>query len=457
MRSYAVVFTSRLALLTVTLSFAKAFTINGLPAVVTAGQVETLTWTRDKDDPTNFQLAKSSAGKLGMIGSPLTVDKQEETQGTLPVTFIDAPTQVTIVAYDLKHGVSVDPNKDKPFFTDTAHPINIQFPPSPHMSPAQVPHPTSTTSAPTITPNTPPGSPNSASQTQVPTVPTSVSVNSTSMANGGTITTKGLPGASTGQSGSSGSSQSGMFGNLGYNSTVASATNTIGPVFPGDPTNPSTSPPPHPSNLGIIVGTVLGSLAFIVFIILLVVCILRRYRKRITQPDRPGIFYRDKMIKSDERIPRVHSDLEPLNHTSNDSPTVDDAENTNLITSRNRSSDATTLSVPDYRTIYTITETDSAYVSYEGSDLTSIITEHAEPYNGVAPRTERQMSIEKKIFQLQGKLIRLHGESRSTGSIPSIPSIVGDIRERIERLKILQEGEWAREISDDVPIEMYGS
>ncbi|KAG7087115.1 hypothetical protein E1B28_013096 [Marasmius oreades] len=217
----------------------KAFTINGLPAVVTSGQVEILTWTRELNDPTNFQLAKSEAGKvaLGMIGSPVTASA-EDPRGTLPITFLEAPNQLTIAAYDLNHvqlDVLVDPTKTKPtpFFADTVHPINVQLTPPP----LQELTPTSATPSPTITQATLQGTASTASQTnetpittlnssQVPTVSASVRINSLSMASGGTVT--GKPGAGTGQPGSSGSSQSGMFGNLGYNSTVASATDTSG-------------------------------------------------------------------------------------------------------------------------------------------------------------------------------------------------------------------------------------
>ncbi|KAG7087119.1 hypothetical protein E1B28_013100 [Marasmius oreades] len=111
-----------ITILSVLFTSSKAFSIGALPATVTAGQVESLTWMRSESDPTCFLLGKTSAAKnmLGEI-SPTVSVRMEQTQGILPVTFNNAQIQVTIVAYDLDH------SKEPPFYIDS-NPIEILSP-----------------------------------------------------------------------------------------------------------------------------------------------------------------------------------------------------------------------------------------------------------------------------------------------------------------------------------------
>ncbi|ESK88231.1 hypothetical protein Moror_5501 [Moniliophthora roreri MCA 2997] len=74
----------------------------------------------------------------------------------------------------------------------------------------------------------------------------------------------------------------------------------------------------------------------------------------------------------------------------------------------------------------------------------TVITE----IHGPRARTDRQMEIEDKILALQGEMIsvsRLHGRSSPEEA---------EIRERIERLQVLKDGDWALERSDEKPREM---
>ncbi|KAF9258708.1 hypothetical protein L218DRAFT_948201 [Marasmius fiardii PR-910] len=82
--------------------FSKALTINALPATVTDGQVETVTWTRDQDkDPTHFQFIQTRGSQLYLPIGPTFSVKKEQTQGTFAVTFTGAGSQVMIWANNL--------------------------------------------------------------------------------------------------------------------------------------------------------------------------------------------------------------------------------------------------------------------------------------------------------------------------------------------------------------------
>ncbi|KAF9264423.1 hypothetical protein L218DRAFT_943868 [Marasmius fiardii PR-910] len=344
-----------------------------------------------------------------------------------------------------------------PFFIDS-HPITIggsvtggqqPLPPpttthSQPMTPVSTPPQVTQQRTPTPPPQTKSGS---ASTSQLSTNHASSSGSTSSTANTSS-TTKTDSIRTTGVSSirrTSGTNESGL--------PPTSATITSGSE---PPVGSSASTQSHSPNLSIIVGVILGVIAFIV-LLLFTICIYRRKRKIRSTPGILEAFYREKMIKSAERVPEPPpSDLEPLNKArlSVISEVSTHGERSTTDTSIHLSSDIASLQGPDY-TIYTITESDSANESYAASEFTSTV----EPseyyyYGGAAPRTDRQMDIEKRIFQLQGQLIDLLDRTRSTDSIPSIPSTIGEVRDRIKKLRELQEGEWAREICDEPPAEM---
>ncbi|KAG7087117.1 hypothetical protein E1B28_013098 [Marasmius oreades] len=87
-----------ITVLAVLFTSSKAFSIGALPATITAGEGELLTWVRNPVEPTSFQLATGTLA-LERIDATVSVGTGE-TQGTLPVTF-KAPRRVTLVAYDL--------------------------------------------------------------------------------------------------------------------------------------------------------------------------------------------------------------------------------------------------------------------------------------------------------------------------------------------------------------------
>ncbi|KAF9257468.1 hypothetical protein L218DRAFT_949150 [Marasmius fiardii PR-910] len=90
----------RILLLIIKSTASGAFSINSLPSTVTPGQAETITWVRDKNDPTHFVLAEDLSGTPLVIDPTVSVDNGL-VQGTLLAPFFTAGSQVNIVAYDL--------------------------------------------------------------------------------------------------------------------------------------------------------------------------------------------------------------------------------------------------------------------------------------------------------------------------------------------------------------------
>ncbi|KAG7087064.1 hypothetical protein E1B28_013047 [Marasmius oreades] len=452
MRSYCRVVLTSLTLFLVC-PFSWGFSISGLTPTVTLGQVEQLTWFRDPNDPAVFQLAKGSGTKLPdfnwkTIGPIISVD-QDTTQGIVSVNFDDALSQVTIVAYETLFKAEIP--KLPGFFTDP-NPITIMMtpPPPPPASQNTVLVSLSRTVDSTTTP--PP------SLSTIPSSHSSTVGNSSPMITSTAVgsNTNELPTFAAVLPDSSLASVADTESETGQLLTVTAAGTTSAPhggnKNPISPSSPSDALQSHP-NVGVIVGATIGSILFVIMLFLLVVCARRRNLQKRYRSALSGRFYRDKMIKSEERlpIPEDQPDFNPFDPFNEPKNVFPASRNLKNVTSP--SPDVTHLQVPHHAT-YTVTETGSAYESYEGGSEYASTVDHTDPYCGIAPRTERQMDIERKIFQLQEQLIRLRGESRSTASTPSISSTVGDIRERIERLKVLQEGQWARELSDEVPMEM---
>ncbi|KAI3608715.1 hypothetical protein WG66_003862 [Moniliophthora roreri] len=161
----------------------------------------------------------------------------------------------------------------------------------------------------------------------------------------------------------------------------------------------------------IIIGSTIGGVVFL--ILLLVLFLLCRRRRRNRKPNRIStftsgsglLFDRERMVKSSP--PKVDSGAiySPISRSSTPAPSF--------------------------------TETAITGVTYE--------TEIPRP----RARTDRQMEIEEKIQLLQSEIISV---SRSYGR--SSPE-EAEIREKIDRLHVLKEGDWALERSDEKPTEMW--
>ncbi|KAF9256630.1 hypothetical protein L218DRAFT_1023936, partial [Marasmius fiardii PR-910] len=106
----------RVLLLIIRATLSGAFGVNPLPSTATPGQTETLTWLREKSDPTRFVFAEQFFGTPIIINPTISVGNTQ-LQGTLLVTFMNAGSQMTIVAYERRDGDDAVP-PIIPFFID---------------------------------------------------------------------------------------------------------------------------------------------------------------------------------------------------------------------------------------------------------------------------------------------------------------------------------------------------
>ncbi|KAL0572879.1 hypothetical protein V5O48_009092 [Marasmius crinis-equi] len=197
---------------------------------------------------------------------------------------------------------------------------------------------------------------------------------------------------------------------------------------------------------GVIAGATIGAVVAIAIIALLVwLLVFRRRRRRqriLSHSEEDGAFSREKMIKEREPTPNV---LQPSAIPSLTVTNARDSLDTNgaaavasnrlsAVPSRTSSFDDTT-TVGDKRDSY------------------------LPPPNTGTARTDRQMQIEQKMMELQGQLIALNERSkvpRSQGRSSPEETQMEEIKERIEKLKVLMGGEWAMERSDETPAEILG-
>ncbi|KAK1235856.1 hypothetical protein PQX77_000906 [Marasmius sp. AFHP31] len=226
----------------------------------------------------------------------------------------------------------------------------------------------------------------------------------------------------------------------------------------------SQPPPAKGSDIATIIGATLGSLASIILILFFIFC-CRRQGKHSLLIEKSENFQGERMIKRREENQLQQKDIAHSKDFDPEAPMttmfaphssghVDDTSSTFSGASDSERASETTLESHDY-TIHTISE------SRNEPDVTSTIestsTEITHEY--ITPRADRQMEIEKKIFELQGQIIRLSDRSRSSDIGLSTPSSMNteiiDLRERVAKLKKLQGEGWAMELTEKVPLEMY--
>ncbi|KAJ8091152.1 hypothetical protein PM082_024581 [Marasmius tenuissimus] len=458
------------------------FSISGIPDQVPLSQPVVFAWTRTPGDPTRFVLAKTVSGTnpAGPIYPTVSV-ASGETVGILTASFLDDIKTVFIVGYDLDKPIKfpgdIINNGPRPatFFNDP-HQITI----SGGGSPPTLTTTSSSSLGDSSQTRSPTAGPVSQQDPSTTTITTSSSITST-RTNARTFsalpTSTSMPGgAASGQpSVSASQSYSGMPSITGIDSPAseggsqemasesADSSSQDSPQSTPPPEGQSAGPKRRPS-IGAIVGAILGTLAFIALLLFLICC-RRRIRQKNWRPVRPGTFYGEKMIKRREEdqleqignADRRASNSELLStdtYASRIAGQVNDSASTASGLSSSRRNSEATLEHPDY-TIYTISEVGSSEV-----DATSTIepasTEIAHEY--ITPRTDRQMEIERKIFELQGQIIRLSDRSKSSEIVPSTPISIDlemlKLREKVVRLRELQDEEWAREVTDEVPFEM---
>ncbi|KAL0062825.1 hypothetical protein AAF712_010279 [Marasmius tenuissimus] len=230
---------------------------------------------------------------------------------------------------------------------------------------------------------------------------------------------------------------------------------SLGPGSPqsSDTSEIHTSGSKHHSNVGEIIGAALGSLAFIILALWLILhC--RRHRKQTSwRAKKPEKFCRENMVRRrkddqlDEKgvaghlsVPR--SALHAITFYGGDTPTILNAPG-----SRRDSEARSERAESPISTISTIdSQTDAT------STVEPTFTEITHEY--ITPRTDRQMEIERKVLELQSRIIGLSSSENVTSTCASMESEIVNLRECVVRLRVLQEGEWARELTDVVPVEM---
>ncbi|KAL0062842.1 hypothetical protein AAF712_010297 [Marasmius tenuissimus] len=262
-----------------------------------------------------------------------------------------------------------------------------------------------------------------------------------------------------------------MLGVANSNSFPIAATPTTpdGGNFSLKPGSPQSSYPSgdeasgskNQSNIGAIIGATIGALVLFILSLFLIFHYRRQNVGKYWRPRKAQNFHGESMTQRREEsqleqkaIPNNRdSTFQPLSSTT-PAPLIvnygDDNVSTASDASHSRRDSRSTLD----HTIYTISETES------GKEVTSTLelasTEITHEY--IRPRTDRQMEIERKIFELQGQIIRLNDQSRSSMNRSSTPMSMDPemlkLRERVARLTELQGEEWAMELTEKVPLEM---
>ncbi|KAJ8090111.1 hypothetical protein PM082_018694 [Marasmius tenuissimus] len=236
-----------------------------------------------------------------------------------------------------------------------------------------------------------------------------------------------------------------------YSPTPVSSINPVTESQTNSPLSsslPSVATATSKNRAGTIAGATIGAVAGIVLVLLGVLLLLqRRRRQRRSTPirdDDPETFSRERMIK--ERDPTSH----PASHTSHTSHTREYEAIPTIVVNHSKTNTPTAgLSVPPSRS--------------SSMDDTTTIGDNRDSYippprPGTA-RTDRQMQIEQKIMELHGRLITLNERARSPDSNASEPrsdTQMSETRERIEKLRGLMNGDWAREVDDEIPAEVLG-
>ncbi|KAK7026463.1 hypothetical protein VNI00_015622 [Paramarasmius palmivorus] len=167
-----------------------------------------------------------------------------------------------------------------------------------------------------------------------------------------------------------------------------------GPSSPSTTSAASHNPnPDRPTIIGAVVGSVI---AFILITVALISLLRRRSRRRKSAIG----FNRNMMVKGTGDL-EVEADIDPRRH-------------------------------PDHR--YSSLSTASEIVS--DSELTE-------------KQTERQMEIDERLHHLNDLLGTLESQPQAEND-----GSIGKVKDRIKRFTVLKEGDWAREISDEKPVEL---
>ncbi|KAJ8093830.1 hypothetical protein PM082_009693 [Marasmius tenuissimus] len=439
-----------------------------VPAQAKFNEEVTVTWTHKAGDPTKFAIAA--------VPTPQTPEKvlifgwaEVSTQqtATMKATISnDKWKTLTVGAYEISStnvAIFLAPGQmPNPFYTHSP-PISIGDISGPKTQPedpntrtgktSSLVHPTAQRTS--LGPSKP-ASQDSTANTVTTSVTASTSSGSSTSPIGGHVMGAGTQSQSTTRSGSQ-IDQSGGYSDSPDIRKSHQQSQLPGPSSEPVPTSTSgASPQTRQSNIGTILGAVLGVLILLISIILAIICCRRRNKNHhniLWKPaGRPITFFKDKMVhRSDDQsetgeksLPgRWDSDREwlPTSVFAAHSIHEKDTDGMSL-------TDSLTTDLPlSTAYAYTITEYESDITSTIAGGLSEVSNNAKGGVYGAGARTDRQMEIEGKIFELQREILRM----RAAGGDPTD---VAKLRDRIERLRQLQGGKWAMELSNEVPSEM---
>ncbi|KAL0070361.1 hypothetical protein AAF712_002551 [Marasmius tenuissimus] len=306
----------------------------------------------------------------------------------------------------------------------------------------------------------------SGDQVGTSTTPPQSSTSNSTPASASALTTPLTPSTPSSSTNGGESTNENFGGTLAANVPTASSGQTDVPPNTHDPhqqgsltstsggpsaTPPSGTPPvTHKTNVGTIIGAILGALLLLILVLVVILCYRRRRKHRQDKWWKPAegriTFFKDKMVnRPDEESEKEKArgdDRGLFGYSVFASKTARQKETDGMSSVDSFASDL------PLSTAYTSTISD--YESDSTSTFTMGLSEASTDVKGngyTGARTERQMEIEGKIFELQREIIGLRAAGADATDVMRL-------RERIERLRDVQGETWAMEVTDKVPIEM---
>ncbi|KAJ8089896.1 hypothetical protein PM082_018474 [Marasmius tenuissimus] len=233
-------------------------------------------------------------------------------------------------------------------------------------------------------------------------------------------------------------------------------------------TNPVESPGTRREEpKAIIAGSIIGGIAFLVLVIALIWLVLRRSGRQGRSDHLEGL-RRDMMVSApatvemtaSSRCPKGaltraegsrHSKVDSISSTTPLRETFEgEHDNTSSVSTSIYSCARTgtkSLAASDVSSTTVASYEAASEISIPPSILVSINPAPSPAYLGMPSRarTDRQMQIEQKIFELQGLFITANGSGEEKSRTMT------ELKERIEKVKDLRESEWAYGGNGEVP------
>ncbi|KAK1228262.1 hypothetical protein PQX77_008699 [Marasmius sp. AFHP31] len=220
-------------------------------------------------------------------------------------------------------------------------------------------------------------------------------------------------------------------------------------------------------NNGIIIGAVIGGIAFLVSVAVVILLLRRRCRRR-ERIDHPEAFHRDLMVVKTVTTETSASSIaasswswkkrREIRRLGTKGSRDSYAGSVNSTTPLRETPEDDRSSVTSGSSLYTRSSAGISSTSASFSDAASVITAQSltpvsarpppSPAHVQSPsraRTDRQMQIEEKIIELQGRLIGTSGPG------PEQSQMRAELEQRIEKVKDLRESEWAYGGEGEVP------